>query len=119
LCSSLFFFFLLAALLVALALLVLVLLLLLALALLVLLVFLVLLVLLALLRILLALLRILLVTHHASPVDGVESDAGKPTLGIAALPPCAVESQRVNASRMYVNSSELSAFFVTLLSHSR
>jgi len=116
LCSSLFFFFLLAALLVALALLVLVLLLLLALALLVLLVF---LVLLALLRILLALLRILLVTHHASPVDGVESDAGKPTLGIAALPPCAVESPRVNASRMYVNSSELSAFFVTLLSHSR
>ena len=115
-CSSLFFFFLLAALLVALALLVLVLLLLLALALLV---FLVLLVLLALLRILLALLRILLVAHHASPVDGVESDAGEPTLGIAALPPCAVESPRVNASRMYVNSSELSAFFVTLLSHSR
>jgi len=116
LCSSLFFFFLLAALLVALALLVLVLLLLLALALLV---FLVLLVLLALLRILLALLRILLVAHHASPVDGVESDAGELTLGIAALPPCAVESPRVNASRMYVNSSELSALFVTPLSHSR
>ena len=108
-CSSLFFFFLLAALLVALALLVLVLLLLLALALLVFLV----------LLVLLALLRILLVAHHASPVDGVESDAGEPTLGIAALPPCAVESPRVNASRMYVNSSELSAFFVTLLSHSR
>jgi hypothetical protein len=102
--SSSLFFFLLAALLVALALLVLVLLLLLALALLV---FLVLLVLLALLRILLALLRILLVAHHASPVDGVESDAGKPTLGTAALPPRALEMLRVNEKRMYVNSSEL------------
>jgi len=110
--GSSLFFFVLAALLVALALLVL-LLLLLALALLVLLVLLVLLALL----LLLALLRILLVTHDVSPSARHRNEAGDPTVGISALPRRALNPSGRRRSAHVGKQFSAAIGTVTLLSH--